>query len=699
MARLRRLAASLVLTVTVASCAWTPAPSLPPAPDGLVAERAHADRQLDHLKAVTKRIAPQSVDAQIAGVALADRQQGRGFDPGRITVDDLAPALAKVDAWVDTSDFDHMRLWTLWHTGGDRLSPPVRDALRQRIVDYRYWYTDPLPAGRVDHKWFWSENHRIIAHVLEHLAGRDLPQERFTVSGELGAVHRDRGRQRITRWLDEKTRWGFSEWHSDVYYVEDLEALLLLAEFGDDDLAARAAAMIDVLLHDLAAHQFEGSMGSTHGRSYMKNKARAETQGVRPTIDLLFGDDRSAEQPDFLAVLFARATRYRPPEAIVRIARDRATMTDIETTGVPLGELGTFGLGGAPEGTSFTDPEQLAFWWDSGAMTAWQVVPLSLRTIREHQLTDTDLFRPLAPLLDRRDLSSSVGAQYAAYALSCQINAGLLARRTTVTHRTATGMLSSVQDFRPGCLGRQYHPWQATLGGDAIVFTTHPANADRGQWADDDLYWNGGVMPRVAQSEGTLIAIHSPGYQPGDAADHLPLTHAYFPTERFDEVRQVGRWTFGRRGDGYVALYSHREVTFAEPGPNPAGLTKSYDLIAAGGPDNVWITELGDRGRWGNFNAFIDAHTAADIKVTALRPHDNGLTGGFDVAYASPERGRIEFGSERPFTVGGAEIDMHPEVRLSSPYAQVKPGESVFTFTIGDARWTADLATGRRGPG
>ena len=35
-------------------------------------------------------------------------------------------------------------------------------------------------------------------------------------------------------------------------------------------------------------------------------------------------------------------------------------------------------------------------------------------------------------------------------------------------------MLSSAQDYRPGCFGEQYHAWQATLDEDAVVFTTHP---------------------------------------------------------------------------------------------------------------------------------------------------------------------------------------------------------------------------------
>jgi hypothetical protein len=45
----------------------------------------------------------------------------------------------------------------------------------------------------------------------------------------------------------------------------------------------------------------------------------------------------------------------------------------------------------------------------------------------------------------------------------------------TVVYKTPDYMLSSAQDYRPGESGRQEHIWQATLGPDAVVFTSHPA--------------------------------------------------------------------------------------------------------------------------------------------------------------------------------------------------------------------------------
>lgn len=702
------MATLVVACLAVTGCSLVNPGPKPPPSDGLYAPDPWRTRQADYLRHATGHPDPTSLDSAYATAARARTNSAYRFDAAGITPATLAPVLQKVDEHRDTSDFDQMRLLSLWRTSRDQLAPATRDAVRQRLLAYRYWYTDPLPAGVVDHKWFWSENHRIIAHTLEYLAGRELPDDRFAITGEPGRVHADRGRVRLLAWLDEKARWGMSEWHSDVYYAEDIQPLLLLAEHGDDEVSARASALLDVLFLDIALHSHAGTMGSTHGRSYMKDKATGSTQGVHDVAQLLFDQDPGGYRatPDFAALLLATATRYRPPEAVRRVATDTATVTDRETMGVAIDPAEPYAPNPTPPpGTSYTDPASLPFWWDRGAMTAWQVIPISLQGIRDHRLDTTDLFSPLRPVLKRGNIADPSVAQFAAYALGCQINEGLLTRATTLTHRTAAGMLSSVQDYRAGCFGRQYHAWQATLDDDAVVFTTHPGNTDQaaehgGRWDDHDLYWNGGVtMPRVAQSGGALIAIYAPSYVTGEGEDanFLKQTHAYLPTEKFDEVRQVGSWVFGRKGDGYVALFSHRPAQFRDPGPNPLGLTKRYDLVADGGPDNVWISEIGDRQRWGSFDAFTRAYAASRPEVTPRPERSPGVAGGYDVRYVSPAEGELRFGTEGAFTVGGAPVDLHPQARMDNPYARVAEGQTAWTITAQGARWTMDLATGRRG--
>ena len=122
-----------------------------------------------------------------------------------------------------------------------------------------------------------------------------------------------------------------------------------------------------------------------------------------------------------------------------------------------------------------------------------------------------------------------------------------------------------------------------------------------------------GLDARARRSTGAA-AIHlyapqfaSPPGPPLDAFAYLPYTHAYFPQEHFDEVVTEGHWTFGRKGDGYVALWSWRPVRWRDHDPAKVfthGLTQPFDLVADGGADNVWIVEVGDADKWKSFDAF-----------------------------------------------------------------------------------------------
>ena len=677
--------------------------------DGYFDGEAWLARQDEYLEFATQRLDPASPANVQAHFSRAARDRDFAFDDQGITPDEFAAVFAKIDAFEDTSDFDMMRLFALWYGHRRDLHPDLRAAIEQRMLEFRYWYTDPLPAGVVDDKWFWSENHRIIFHTLEYLAGRALPRQTFAITEQPGGVHAERGRQRIMAWLDEKAAWGFSEWHSDVYYAKDIEPLLLLTEYAERDIAQRAAALLDVVLYDLALHQVQGNVGVTHGRSYMKDKSRAVDQDTFGIVKLAFGtsDEPYPSRSDATAAALAGATRYRLPAVIGRIARSPETIVDREHMGVPLDLEQPFSIeptSPVPD-VSFTDREAVPFWWERGALTAWQAVPLTLATIEEHNLWETALFQPYRALADVAG-GDTAAARQLAHSLRCQINVGLLAAVDTVTWRSPHAMLSTAQDYRPGCFGNQYHAWQATLDEDAVVFTTNPGNEPRegDRWTDGDLYWNGGAtMPRSAQHGAAVINLYAPQYPaptapPLDAFGYLPYTHAYFPTERFDAVRRVGDWTFGRKGGGYVALWSWLPTEWRRHDPAVTftnGLTQPFDLVAPGGANNVWISEVGDIDRWGSFDAFVGAVSAATVEVDDLGSAD-GVSRGFDVIYDSPTEGRMRFSWTGPLSVDGVERPLRGSDRFANRFGTTPAGATSLDISDGTASLAADLVGGNR---
>jgi hypothetical protein len=658
---------------------------------GDMEEAAFHARQLAYLRYATQVSSPGSVTNVINH--LERRLVDPPYAPPFVVPADAYDArFAKLSRLEDTSDFDMLYLLNLWlgYRDDPALAPGLVAKIEDAILSFKYWYTEPTPDGLIqDDMYYWSENHQIIFHTLEYLAGQSFPDRVFTNDGRTGSEKQAHARALILDWIDLRARFGFNEWHSDVYYQKNVTPLLTLVEYAEDEeIRTRAAMALDLVLFDIASHSFRGNYGVTHGRSYKKDKTKSVDQDTYGLSKLLFDDSPEDWNGDGEpgATLLSRAKRYRPPEAIRRIATSRETSVDQQRMNLFVNELEPMKEEPvAPAGFSYSDPALLPLWWGMGALTPWQLIPLTLESLDGYNLWHTTNFKPFAPFQDIVSGNPPL-AQAFAFGLRRTANLGLLREVHTYTQRTADYMLSTAQDYRAGSRGAQYHSWQATLGPRAIVFTTHPGlpPAQSDSWGDDNEpgpgYWTGEAsMPRSAQHENVAIHLYAPQYvEDGgflrDLSRQQLLTHAFFPQDRFDEVVQEGHWVFGRSGDGYVALYSWRDAAFLDyTGKDWAtdGMTLPFDLVAAGGPDNVWIVECGRQMDWGSFEAFRAAVAGSAVTVTPLGNHAaNVVSKGFSVRYTSPSQGLMTFGWAEPLTVGGAPVAIDGPLRFDNPWAQ-----------------------------
>jgi hypothetical protein len=246
-----------------------------------------------------------------------------------------------------------------------------------------------------------------------------------------------------------------------------------------------------------------------------------------------------------------------------------------------------------------------------------------------------------------------------------------------VTFKTHDGMLCSAQDWEPGGLGNQQHIWQATLGPDALVFTTHPACSST-EGSRRPGYWHGNyTLPRVAQHRETLIALHRL-----PEGDRMGFTHAYFPLNAFDEYELVGGWAFARRGDGYLALTAQQGLAILRHGEFAYRELRSY------GERNVWLCLLGRQALDGDFAQFRRAVLAlpCDFADLAVRCTDH--------------RGRaLAFAWDGPLTVDGVETPITGFARHESLYCRRGWGDEAMVIRHGGEALTLDFAGGQKGAG
>lgn len=683
---------------------------LPPGSPGLIDEVVYQERSDAYLRFATAGGdlgGPTQVAAQLA---LAHRDPEYTWAIDAVTPETFAASFTRIDEWQDTRDFQLMYLhWVVALGSGDtpmtQLSDDVVDAIRQRIVENRYRYDDPMPADRLDNLWFWSENHQIINLVLEYLGGQRYPDDVFTVTGMTGAEHMERARPGILEWVHERGQLGFFEWHSNVYMLKNVTPLHLLAEQADDpELVVAAAMALDLCVFDMAAHLQNGCYTAPRGRTYKKDKMSSLDEDTFGTTKFLFDDTDADYQStsDNGATYLAAGRRYRPPQLLIDIAASDDESVVRERHGVfldtdaPLEDAPV-----APYGKDFADPANLPFWWSLGGLGLWQMARTGLAQATEHRLWDTDLFAQIK-LISAINDNDPERVRTWLHQFDAIVNFGFLGEANTYAYRHPKVSLASVLDHRFGEMRDQVHAWQAAIDEDAMVFTSHPLTAPdvSDEWRDDPDpgYWTGEAsMPRSAQFRRTAVHIYQPAWD--ETTDetlwavfpYQPYTHAFVPQERFDEVRQVGNWTLMTKAGGHIALWSWRTPTFRPAGPGEAtrDFTQPFDLVADGGPDNVWIVEVGNDDDDGDFEAFVASITATEPVVV----RDDA---GFDIDWVSPSSGAVEFSSTGAFVVDGAEQAVADHPRHESPWGTIEHESLRYELNDGAHAWTLDFDAASR---
>jgi hypothetical protein len=366
-------------------------------------------------------------------------------------------------------------------------------------------------------------------------------------------------------------------------------------------------------------------------------------------------------KPDNVAAIYlASSKRYRVARTIEALAQHfPEELTNKERQSLRIADGQRFGL-------DLDDPEEFFVLHGGGKYSTPEYIERSLAVIDKLHIHRYGLvMRPYAEALlgtyrelARRKLPVT------------DLDNGSLERVDKLTYRTPDYQLSTAQDYRKGRPGSQQHIWQATLGPGTPVFTIHPGGTSK--------YWQG-RLPRNGQHGNVLVAIYDipaaplPGpktiFPPDAKGDAVPSpspseekldprTLAVFRRGDFDEVVQKNGWTFGRRADAYVALWSRAPTTWSNDVFGGEGLV-------AAGRKHVWVCQMGRQKVDGPFAAWTEKVAAAPLTSTDS-----------SVRYRAPGVGEVSFGWEGPLRVAGRNIPLGDYLHFDNPYARVPWGQA-----------------------
>lgn len=568
----------------------------------------------------------------------------------------------------------------------DNYEPGLHAKMKELLLGFKYHWDQPGD----DSLCTWSENHQILFAGAEYLVGCLYPKETFCNSGRKGNYHKARGKKRILDWCQRRMQWGFTEWYSNNYYLEDLAAMSNIEEFARDlDVKHAMTQALHLIFFDMATQSYNGSFVSTGGRMYEDNKksARHGCQ-LNSVIAKAFGMDVIDSALPFNEELtlisegmdanFLLNKSYKVPSVLKKIAKDTKPRVIKQSNSMDIDEGVSNGIYGytnfkywyrflTEELTSngktivLQPPDynqQLAAQWEMEAWTNPQVFAYSMAGLKKNNMLCSQFFAPL------KHLNLTVLKPFykpIAKLLNPITNGKATQRANTYTYRTPNYLMATAQKYLPGGYTDQQHIWHVTLSHDVCVFATHPSGElqDTGALSKSPGYWVGnGRNPHAMQFENKTVAIyHLPNKKAPFESGLYNFTHAYFPIEKFDETIMDETIAFGRLGNTFVALVSATPYVLS-----------GKDELKQYGKKQFWACECSDA----NAETFIEF-------VNRIRRRKTYFTGNV------LQWGELLLNYKGNFYVNG-QVQAEQYKRYESDYCTAERGEMSFTYTLGKSR-------------
>lgn len=181
--------------------------------------------------------------------------------------------------------------------------------MQELALNFRYWIDEP---GN-DVMWYFSENHALLFHVSQYLAGNLYSDKHFSVSNRGGNEQKAIGKQRLKEWFTYFFKVGFSEWNSTTYFPIDFIGFFsLYIAAPDEEIKKLAKEALDYTFKLIAINYHGGTMASTYGRVYEHNLKAMQLGEISSVIDIAW--KKGYFNNSLRASALFSLTDYEPPE-------------------------------------------------------------------------------------------------------------------------------------------------------------------------------------------------------------------------------------------------------------------------------------------------------------------------------------------------------------------------------------------------
>ncbi|HAZ04631.1 MAG TPA: hypothetical protein DCY97_21050 [Marinilabiliales bacterium] len=560
---------------------------------------------------------------------------------------DMDTTLEYINSQYDCSDFDLVNLIRIIYEYGDKIPKETKSKIDSTLLNFRYWWDEPGENSMC----YWSENHQILFTSAEYLAGQKYSDIVFPNSGLTGKEHMEKARKRALDWMEMRWKYGFIEYYSNVYYIEDIGGMINMIDFADEEISKKMQIIMDLLLYDVAVQNIKTMFISVSGRAYEGNRKGGRKATLGGITNYYWGNGEKISRGMMYGMMATK--KYSLPPVIAEIAKDTGNVVVKQSNGLDISEM-------KAEGYFGTDNRSMMMQWGMEAFSNPEVVRNSLFTIRKNKMFSNSFLSDFT-LLNYSVLRWLHLEPLLVRILNPQSNGVAIQKGNTYTYKTKDYSLYSVQNHHPGTYGDQQHVSGMTVENSFSIFHCHPA-LEKDKKNQSPNYWVGyGHLPHVAQDENVSLAIYNiPEKRSIMEMAVLDYTHAYFPKEQFDTVVISNNYAFGKKENTYCVFIGRNQITYRE--------NTTDDLIQKG-KQTFWITEAGSKDEDGLFGEFCKR-----IQGNSLTFNPRHL----ELTYLSKgKKYNLTFGSD--FLINDQVINTEYD-RYDSPYIKAAKKAETLTF-------------------
>jgi hypothetical protein len=549
----------------------------------------------------------------------------------------------------DCSDFRLVSLIRIMYEAENQVPENYKQKIEEVLFNFRYWWDEPGENSMC----YWSENHQILFASAEYLIGQKYPDVLFRNSGLTGKQHLEKAGKRALDWLEMRWKYGFTEFFSGTYYVEDIAALINLIDFAkDEEIVVKCQIILDLLFYDLASQSTNTMFVSASGRAYERNRKGGPGSSIGRLIRYYWGDGKELGPGMMYGMMTTK--NYEVPPVFSEIAKDSSGVIIKQSNGLDISEL-------KPEGYFGTDNRSMMMQWGMEAFTNPEIIRNSMEHIRNCHMFSNDFIADFK-MLDFTLIKWLRLEPLISRFLHPQANGVAIQKGNTYTYKTKDYSMYTAQSYHPGTYGDQQHIFGMNIKNHFSIFHNHPA-LEKDIPHQSPNYWVGyGHIPHSVQDENVNLSIYNLPHKKGlMEMDLLNYTHGYFPFEKFDTAFIDHNYIFGRKDETYCVFIGTHSFEFRD---------EAKDDVLQKGKQTFWITEAGSESVDGPFLNFVER-----IKANRIKFEEKTLLLSYD---SSGKTYELEFGKD--FKIDGKVIDTN-YARFDSPYVKANRNDSIITFS------------------